>query len=102
MRLSTFFLGKSRRIVTNALVTAIISVPTASCLKTEKKQNFASSGNGSTTQDKASDAGDTIPTPDKKTDDKKPAAVTKAQPVSVTWDGNAPRGTSKYAVVATE
>ena len=102
MRLSTFFLGKSRRIVANALVTAIISVPTASCLKTEKKQSFASSGNGSTTQDKVADAGDTNPDADKKVDEKKPAPVTKAAPASVTWDGNAPRGTPKYAVVATE
>lgn len=102
MRLSPFFLGNPRRIITNALLTAIISVPTASCLKTEKKQSFASTGNGSTTQDKAANAGDTTPGSDKKVEDQKPAPITKAAPAIVTWDGNAPRGTPKYAIVATE
>ena len=104
MRLSPFFLGNPRRIITNALLTAIISVPTASCFKTDSKQSSGSigKGNAATDNSKNTNAGTTTTGSDPKPDDKKPVTTTKAAPASVTWDGIAPRGTPKYAVVATE
>lgn len=101
MRLVRLLVRDPRRALAKALLTSLLSVPTASCVKEQSQHKFTSTGNAtSDNKDKTTNSGVSGEDPGA-LPAKSPTPAPKVA-LNPNWDGNSPRGNGRYAVVATE